>query len=162
MSKVSIITKKGVKREGKVVIPFEFDDIMQATVDGKKSQEIFLTINNDLLGLAKIIKKENGKETYLFTDNDYHEIEDFKNNVAIISIYDERFGNKYGLIDINLNILLDCKYDKITFLDDKLFLVDIRGKYGVYKLGDKTDKLIIPCNFSKITLIDRNKLQLDL
>lgn len=143
----NVVTKKGVQKDGKVVIPCLFDEIEHAMVDGMRSEDIYVTSNDDLFGLAKIVDEAEGKIDYI--DPEYSSIGEFKNGVSIVGLYCERFGAKYGLIDTSFNEQLECLYDEIKWLTDELLTIRQDGLYGVYSL--KKEKIIVPTGFSGIT-----------
>ena len=144
MGLVTIYTKKGVMKDGKIIIPFEYDDIKPATIDGEESNDIFITKKDDMIGAVKLgdspfcpIKIKNG----------YHSISCFEKGIAVISEYCDRIGEKFGIIDTNLEILTIIKYDKISRVSAKFFDVVEDGKHGII---DSKGKLIIACEFDNI------------
>jgi len=148
MSLATITTKKGLKVNGKYIIPCTFDDIIPAVIDGKESDEIFLTIDDGFLGAAKV---DINKENYTAIKNEFYSITDFSDGIAVISIYCERFGEKCAIINKNLDILTDFEYDSIETLSNKLFKVKKYGRYGVINSNGKE---IISCEFEAIEFND--------
>lgn len=143
-TETKIITKKGVKRGDKYIIPCEYDDIMPAVIDGVESDEIFLTQGENGLG---IVKYNSDDESNMYIKNEHYSISDFEKGFANISIYDERFGERFSIVDTNLNIKTEFKYTEINRLSDEFFEVQNHAYHGVI---DKDGKEIIPCMYAKI------------
>ena len=141
-----IVSKKGVKKDGKYIIPCNFDDIKPAIVDGKGSDEIYITIDDDLFGIAKIVDLSENKVEYI--KNEFSFIDEFKNGVAIYSTYCDRFGTKFGLINIDFVELVECVYDRIYWLSDTLLAMQHKGKYGIYSIDEA--KFIVPCEYDEV------------
>lgn len=148
MKKAVITIKKGISVEGNIIIPYEFDDVKPAIVDTIQSDTIFILLNNNKYGIAKI---DFEKERYKSRDCEYECITAFINKVAIISQRDEQGVEKYGLIDTNLNIMEDLKYDLIQRLSDEFLLTKKEDKYGVINCQYKQ---YMPCIYSEIKYFD--------
>lgn len=153
-----IITKKtAIEFDGDILLPFEYDDIRRAIVDGKESNSVFITKKGHELGIVKIFDDGDYKE-----EEEFHSVGDFIDGVAIVSYYDERFGEKFILAkvtDDDLIVLGLPKYDSIERLHDGLYKVREEAKYGVL---DSEGNLIISCLFSKIEYnIEKNSFYLE-
>jgi len=141
----NIITRKGMTNGKKIVIPFEYDDIKPAIVDGEESEEIFITIQNGEIGLSKISPA--GIRYEYLDANDFHSISEFKRGIAIISDYDEKIGEKFAIINTDLDILTEFEYDEIQRVIATHFIVK---KDGLYGLIDGNGSEIVPCKWNEI------------
>ena len=147
-----IVNKKGLKSGDKYVIPCEFDKIEEALLDDKPTGNVFFTLKDDLYGIAIVKNEEECKVEY--TLNEFESIDHFKNGIAIVTRYCERFGTKYGAVDINLDERLECIYEDIYWLSDKLLRIKKNGKYGIYSLTEK--KIIVDCNFKSLSCFEKD------
>lgn len=148
----NIVTRTGVEKDGKIIIPCEFDRIKPAIVDDKESEELYITYKDDGLGIAKVIA--DSPEKNMYTDNDFCYIGKFRNSVAIVAMYCERFGTKYGIIDTDFNEQLECIYDEIKWLNDELLSIWKNGKYGIFSLKEMS--VIISTAFKGVTYSGSN------
>ncbi len=144
---MKIVAKKGVMDGDKCIIPCEFTDIKQAIVDNNFSDTIYITLKDELYGIAVIKDLNSGKVEY--TQNEFDEINQFQNGVLVFGQYCERFGMKYGLINTELNEVLECIYDEIDYLSYDYVSIKKDGKYGVYSIPEK--KIIVECNHKGVS-----------
>ena len=139
--------KMGIERNGRKIIPCMFDKIKPAIVDGKESNEIFITQNNGLFGFARVPTSTDDHSSR-YTDTEYTNISPFENGVAVVSRHCVSSGMQYGIINMYGAETLKCKYDDIQKLTDKFFLVRRNDKYGIYCVG--CFDLFIPVAFTHI------------
>lgn len=140
-----IINKQGLTNDGKTIVPCIYDKITPIIVDGKESDERFVATDGNAMFFLKLNLKENTRGTKHISD--YHSIGDFENDIAIVSIYCERFGEKYALVNIDFDELTKFEYDNIERLPNKYFRVTKAGYQGVL---NPEGKLVVDCRFSAV------------
>ena len=156
MSDLTIYKAVGLKRNGKEVVRAIFDDIAPAIVDGEYSDIIFKTQDDDQIGLIKI----EDDDTFEQLTPQFSSVGEFKNGISIVSHDCPRFREKFGLVRIDLSILCDTLYDKITRLENGFFEVEDDGFHG---LLDSEGDEIIPCIFKSVTFnSNTQKFELDM
>ena len=148
----NVVTKKGVMSEGKCIITCKFDNVVPAIVDGKDSDILYITVDDDLSGLAKYIPE---KDDVIYTKNEYNSISTFVDGIAIVAVYDERHGKKFGLINSDFEDVLNCNFDSITRLSNNLYSVKREGKYGIFDTD--LEKIVVKCEFNGISY-EKNKV----
>ena len=128
--------------DGRITMPFEYTGIEKV---GYSSRNI-IARNNDK---CKIVRVNDGVP-YEITTCDYDKIE---SNSKIFIV---EKNNKFGMLDLYGNVILDIKYDKIESMSSssnygnpKLYIVQSGGKYSIIntdgeKLNQKEYKLIKP------------------
>jgi len=126
-----------------------YENITPATIDGQKSDTLFITENglNNLFGLVKI-----GNNTIDVVDNDYTSINEFKDGVAIVTMQHD-FQLKYGLLSLEFDELLECIYDQIVRLDSDLYVARKGNEYGVYSV--EIQEFFIPLKYSGQDIIKK-------
>ena len=109
---MAIETRMGLVKAGKVVIPFEFEHLEPAIVDGKESDTIF-KFRKD--GREGILVCDTYKETYSYTtDENIAYIGDFEDDVAVIIVAPDEGAARYDLIDAELNRKTKLEYFHIS------------------------------------------------
>lgn len=121
-----------------------FENLIHATVDGEKSDTLFITSKNPLFGLLRIKEGKVAEEV----EADFTSINEFVNGVAIVTIQYE-FGLRYGLLNIKFDEIIEPVYDDIYMLNKDLYAVKQKDKFGVYSVSKK--KFIIPFEFSAVS-----------
>ena len=158
------MSNKPVKCEGvglrignEVVVETIYDDIKPAKVNGTVSDHIFLTLLDEEMGAIKL---DDSFEQEVVLDPQYSDISDFVDGIAIVSIGSPRHRPLYGLIDSNLYVIISCKYEKITRLQNGFFeLLDSDGKYGVAN----SEGILFDCKYKSIEYNpETNKFELQL
>lgn len=119
--------------EEKIILPFEYDDIW-----GQQNGSInYINLeNNDFRGVADVNAK-------IVVPVVYESIYFPRNDSLIIA----KHKSKYGLINMNNEILLPFEYANITSFEDSCFLIKKRGKMGLYS---KQDGLILHPKYEDI------------
>lgn len=146
MTRPTIVRRAAIELDGEFVLPFEYDDIKRAIVDGKESDYVFITANDDGYGIIKMC--DDGDYT---EENGFHTVGEFIDGIAIVSYYDERLGEKFILAklseDEGLVVLGLPKYDSIERLSKGIYKVHEAGYYGIL---DDDGNRIISCSFKEI------------
>ncbi len=98
------------------------------TWKSKTLDNYFLILTKDEVGRRNITKiiNENGK---LISDSVYSDVEFIKDTEFIIV----RSNNKFGLIDLNGNVVIDIKFDSIEYLGNNLCQLNLNGQCEVIK-----------------------------
>lgn len=165
--------KKGViNTEGKLIFPLEYEDIyftffnciILTTPKGKMgaaniSGEWFIKPNHHQIteaGKCLLVTRANKYNLYLLNQNDLIKSEkrEYKNCIDaqnFLIVVDNK--NKYGLLDENGNILIECMYPSLEFFegddnDNTYFIASEKNKLG---LINQNGKLIIPFEYLHIT-----------
>ena len=118
---VALINKKGIiDKEGKIIIEPKFDNCEIISDDRfliYEENSVILANNN-----AEYINKK-------IIANWVHPQFIKNNNAYVIKYF--LFRNKekhYGVVDNNFNLILDCKYDHIKFINNDTFFAILNGK----------------------------------
>lgn len=154
MNRPFITTRKGVTKEGKFIIPCEeFIDIEPAMVDGNYSDEIFIgTFDTE----EKTYLKINEDGSYSKMLDVFTVFSSFKNGASVVGTYNERFGYKYGLVNDNLSLKLDCVYDAVVEIAKNLYKIKKNGLQGIYDISK--DKILFEPKFHDIKYDKENNL----
>ena len=127
---VKIVLKKGIEVDGKVVVPYEYDELIPVTFnDGRQSEEFFKTVKDDINGL--LILTNNSSDYIVYNglyDITYAGVKSF-----IVTAYDERHGEKYALLDSELNNITRFEYDLIEPIKEGWFKTKKAGLSGIVR-----------------------------
>ena len=157
MSNLTISRGIGIKYKDLFLVPPNYDSIKPAIVDGKASDNIFLTAVDGKVGCIVVYY---GKQSYRKIDPIYDSVGEFKNGIAIARTSPVTHKPLFELINTNLDMVLDEElFDNITRVDNGYFIVEKDGFYGV--LNSKGIE-VVACKFSSIEF-DKNtkKFSLD-
>ena len=91
----------------------------------------------------------------IYTKNEYNSISTFVDGIAVVMVYDERHGKKFGLINTDFEDVLNCNFDSITRLSNNLYSVKREGKYGIFDTD--LEKIVVKCEFNGISY-EKNKV----
>lgn len=104
------------------------------------------------LSLAGNIEVANGEEKILLP-SDYNWATDFVNGLAIV-----RNNSGVGVIDTNLNVVVNACYHSIAFLDNNTILLNSLAEGNHYRgIIDWSGNVIIPTQFTKIKQITEDR-----
>jgi len=104
------------------------------------------------LSLSGNIEVANGEENILLP-SDYNWATDFVNGLAIV-----RSNSGVGVIDTNLNVVVNACYHSISFLDNKTILLNSLAEGNQYRgIMDWFGNVIIPTQFTKIKQISEDR-----
>lgn len=143
-----------IDQDGKFVIEAKYDE-MVVVPDSKKAVFITTYDVDDTLGTYKTSAiDDNGQ--MLFTD--YEKVEAIDNYDSKQNIWFEKNvlrvskEGKYGLIDFEGNVLLDCDYDKIESLKgvEENFVISRNGKVG---LVNSKGQIVINTDYIQILVM---------
>ena len=142
---INIVTKMGIEVDGKMSVAAVYDEITPMVfANGKQSKRIFKC------------KKDDKASLILLTHNneDYYEFDTFSNIIFAneicigVSCFEENKGEKFALLDTELDLMTDYIYDAIEPLTDTIYKVKKDGLWGVI---DDSAHEIIPNKYSEIT-----------
>ena len=124
---------------------------MPMIINEKESEKFFKTIQDGSLGIIVF----NGEGTSYKTCHDLFNITYVGDDIIIASIYDERHGEKFAVIDTaTLKEVTKYEYDYIEKIgNDGMLKVCKGGQYGVLKADGK---ILIACEFDQITYNEDN------
>ena len=147
--------KCGIVNKGKVIIPFEYDDISLGSADGN----YFIVLKNEKWGLIN-------RQNKLIIPYEYDELDYPKDN--LIAAYK---NEKYGMIDLDNNIVLPFEYEcLVNYLPDTI-VAKQKAKWGFLNLNSpeecefKYDDVLYPtqnpnyyyaCINKKWGIVDKN------
>lgn len=143
-----IVTKVGIEEDGNIIVrPGEFDEIKPATLDnGEVSDKLFLVKDSYEKDIVLITDKS--EDGYLRYGNVYN-IGLITKNCIAISVFDDRHGEKWALINTNnFDQITGYSYDSISVINEDLYLTNKAGLFGVI---DKNGRVILPNEFKEIT-----------
>lgn len=125
----------------------------------REGKEIFKTENYEVgnfdNGIAIAISKDTSKENRSYLMNKkgkifskaYHQIEDFHEDLAIVSVMDEQYRLFYGVIDRSGKEIVEPKYSHIGSFSEGLALVSNNNeKYGYI---NKKGRVVIPLKYKQ-------------
>lgn len=134
-----------VDQQGKLVIPFEYDGIME----GEGGEGI--TFNDFSEGLAAVVKNEK----YGFIDTkgkvviplDYDWVSDFSEGLAVV-----RVNERYGAIDKTGKVVIPVKYGSLGDFNEGFAFATYASQDMDYKYGliDKNNKEVIPFMYQQM------------
>ena len=134
-----------VDQQGKLVIPFEYDGIME----GEGGEGI--TFNNFSEGLAAVVKNEK----YGFIDTkgkmiiplDYDWVSDFSEGLAVV-----RVNERYGAIDKTGKVVIPVKYGSLGDFNEGFAFAAYPSQDMDYKYGliNKNNKEVIPFMYQQM------------
>ncbi len=146
-----------IDSKGNEVIPFEYDEMILIP---DSSKDIFITITNANLTegtyQTKVLNK-NKEEIY----GDYELVEPIDNFDVVGNLWYERNvlkvrkEGKYGLINFDGNLILDCSYDSISSLKglDNSLIIKKESNYG---LVSNTGDIIVKPEYKNIQAFGNN------
>lgn len=114
---------------GQTIIPFKY----KYALDFSGSKAIVVTPENKYLYI-----NTDGSQ---FNKRAYGDLSDFKNGYAIVQ------EDKYGVIDLNEDYLIEPQYDKIISKTNRYFTIKQKGYFGVV---DRQNKTIYPPEYDAI------------
>ncbi len=128
-----------VNTDGSIIVPFEYDDINRKT--NKAGVSFYIVKKNDLIGMLN----SEGKLIRPFSNE---EIDFFGTNLFIIK--DSK--KKLGLINVNNELILNCKYSKIgdsnnNCTTENYDLITIGRKQGIVNFNGK---IVIDCKYKQM------------
>lgn len=134
-----------VDQQGKLVIPFEYDGIME----GEGGEGI--TFNNFSEGLAAVVKNE--KYGFIDTEGkvviplDYDWVSDFSEGLAVV-----RINERYGAIDKTGKVVIPVKYGSLGDFNEGFAFAAYPSQDMDYKYGliDKNNKEVIPFMYQQM------------
>lgn len=140
---MAIETRMGIVRNGKAVVPFEYERIEPAKVDGEESDVIF-KFKKD--GREGILVYDTYKECYSYTtDENIVFIGDFEDDVAIITVVLVGGTTRCDLIDTKLNRKTNLEYSHINRIGKGYFLACKQQTTDIINsLGDVLFENVIP------------------
>lgn len=113
-------------------------------INKSKDDRLIVKLNHIGLGVYNFDGKEILPPVYL---NIYSSIDEYLYSV----LYDQNLG--YGLIDEKQNKIIPYKYAFLKGLSDNILMVKL-DKDGKYGLMNKSEKIILDCNYDDIVLIN--------
>ena len=124
---MKIDTKMGITRNGKIIVPYQYDSIEPMRVDGEESSVLFKARNGSNVTIISL-DTEDDTSGYAYKGGFSDIVRDYENDVAIV----KQRNTLHILIDTKLNILTEYSYIEIKPMNNGYYLAKGRNGFDIY------------------------------